>query len=122
MNYKRTVLQIEKLEAEREQTLMRLARLQGTLRSEVECDPEEGDPDLAEQEKALALVQGLERKLASIDLALRQAQQGTYGICERCGERIDPARLELVPETTLCIECKTIAEWGMRKKAVPVQI
>jgi DnaK suppressor protein len=58
----------------------------------------------------MALVQGLERKLASIDYALRQAQDGAYGICERCGEPIDPARLEAVPETTLCLKCKVIAE------------
>jgi len=32
---------------------------------------------------------------------LKQAEEGSYGICERCGEPIDPARLEIVPEA-LC--------------------
>jgi DnaK suppressor protein len=48
--------------------------------------------------------------LESIDNALRQAQDGRYGICERCGEPIDPARLEVVPEATLCVRCKTATE------------
>jgi len=122
MYHNRTASQIEKLQAERRQTLLKLARLQGTLRSEVESDPDEGDPDLVEQEKALALVQNLERKLASIDNALQQAQKGTYGICELCGEPIDPARLEAVPETTLCLKCKVNAEQRIRMRAIPVRI
>lgn len=110
MKQSRAALQIEKLKAEREQTLLKLARLHDALRSEVDPDAEEADPDLVEHEKTLALVHGLERKLASINYALRQMQRGTYGICERCGQPIDPARLEVVPETTLCLNCKMIAE------------
>ncbi len=71
-----------------------------------------------EHEKTVALVQGLEHKLASIDYALLQAQKGTYGICECCGELIDPARLEAVPETTLCLKCKQTAERGVPLRRV----
>ena len=73
-----------------------------------------------EQEKALALVQSWERKLASIEHALEQAQKGAYGHCESCGEPIDPARLEAVPETTLCLKCKMVDERRLRMRAVPV--
>jgi DnaK suppressor protein len=106
----RTALQMERLQKEREQTLVELGRLREALKSEVDPDADEGDPDLVEREKVMALVQRLERKLEAIDDALRQAQKGTYGICERCGEPIDPARLEIVPEATLCVKCKTIVE------------
>ncbi|GAB4538415.1 MAG: hypothetical protein Kow0063_26150 [Anaerolineae bacterium] len=106
----RNKLHIEKLEKERSQALLELERLRETLKTEVDPDADEGDPDLVEREKVMALVQGLERKIESIEYALRQAQEGAYGICERCGEAIDPARLEAVPETTLCVKCKAIVE------------
>jgi DnaK suppressor protein len=106
----KTKLQVEKLEAERVQVLEDLERLREALKSEVDPDADEGDPDLAEREKVLALVKGLERKLESIEHALRQAHEGKYGICEGCGELIDPARLEVVPEATLCVKCKSVVE------------
>ncbi len=107
---KKNDLHVKKLEEEREQALAELARLREALKSEVDPDADEGDPDLIEREKVMALVQGLERKLESIEYALRQAKEGTYGVCERCGEPIDPARLEAVPEATLCVSCKSIVE------------
>lgn len=103
-------LQVDKLKEEQAQALQELARLHEALRTEVDPDADEGDPDLVEREKVVALAQALERKLESIEYALRQAQEGTYGICERCGEPIDPARLEIVPEATLCVRCKSIVE------------
>jgi len=113
MTHDMTKLQVKKLEEEHEQALLDLERLLEALKSEVDPGADEGDPDLAEREKVFALVQGLERKLESIEYALRQAQAGKYGICERCGKQIDPARLEIVPEATLCVECKTLAEQGV---------
>ncbi len=103
-------LQEEKLTQERDQVLVDLERLREALKTEVDPDADEGDPDLVEREKVMALVQTLERRLELIEYALRQAQMGTYGTCERCGEPIDPARLEIVPEATLCVKCKSIVE------------
>lgn len=37
--------------------------------------------------------------------ALERQREGQYGICASCGRPIDPARLEAVPEATLCIDC-----------------
>jgi DnaK suppressor protein len=48
-----------------------------------------------------------ERKLiAKIRDALDRIEEGTFGICEECGEDISAERLEARPVTTLCIECK----------------
>ena len=107
-------LQIEQLQAEREHTLLQLARVRETLRSEIDPDTDDGASDLEEHENAIALIPGLERKLEAIDYALQRVQQGTYGICERCGEPIDPARLEIVPETTFCMACMVIVEREIR--------
>jgi DnaK suppressor protein len=100
-----------KLEKERAETLAELDRLREYLmRGEVDADAEEADPDLFEREKTLTLIRTLEDKLASVERALRLAEKGTYGICERCGEKIDRARLEALPHTTLCVKCKSQME------------
>lgn len=105
-----------KLQEERAETLAELDHLKEYLRGEVDADEEEADPDLYEREKTLALIRTLESKLESIEQALRLAEKGAYGICERCGEKIDPARLEALPHTTLCVRCKSQMERvaGMR--------
>jgi len=41
-----------------------------------------------------------------IDLALAKIDDGTYGVCEDCGEHIAFDRLEALPFATLCIGCK----------------
>jgi DnaK suppressor protein len=114
-------VQVKRLEREREQTIIELARLQEALRIEVDADADEADPDLVEREKVMALVHSMERKLHSIDHALRQAKTGGYGICERCAQPIAPERLEALPEATLCIECQTIAERQARVGATAIQ-
>lgn len=44
--------------------------------------------------------------LRQVEAALRELENGSYGICEQCGRSIDPARLEILPYATLCIECQ----------------
>lgn len=53
-----------------------------------------------------------ERLLHAIDAALARIQAGTYGFCVNCGAPIAPERLEAMPWTTLCIECKRKEERG----------
>jgi DnaK suppressor protein len=52
-----------------------------------------------------------DRKLINkIKAALERIDDGTYGICEECGEEISIPRLKARPVTTLCIECKNKQE------------
>jgi DnaK suppressor protein len=44
--------------------------------------------------------------LQAIEEALRRIEQGTYGVCRDCGERIADARLTAIPWTRSCITCK----------------
>ena len=47
------------------------------------------------------------RKLMhNIDEAIRKIGEGTYGICEECGEEIREKRLLVLPTATLCIDCQ----------------
>ena len=59
-----------------------------------------------EQAKDLALRQNAQQLLVQVTDALARFDQGTYGICEMCGEEIDPARLEALPYATLCLRCQ----------------
>lgn len=95
---------------EREEVLRELSYLREALKIEVDSDLDEGDPDLVEREKTVSLVQAMERRLESIEYAIEQAESGHYGVCERCGQPIDPERLEIFPEATLCVSCKQIVE------------
>jgi DnaK suppressor protein len=47
------------------------------------------------------------RKLMhDIDEAVRKIGEGTYGICEECGEEISEKRLLVLPTATLCVDCQ----------------
>jgi RNA polymerase-binding protein DksA len=41
----------------------------------------------------------------NVKKALGKMSKGDYGLCERCGAPIDPARLQAYPEATLCSDC-----------------
>lgn len=101
---------IVELERERKETRMELERLREALRYEPERADDEVDLDIYEREKTLALVHNLERKLEEIERAIASVETGRYGICESCGQPIDPARLEALPHTTLCVSCKAKQE------------
>lgn len=99
-----------KLLEERSRLLGELERLREALKTEVDVDAEEGDPDLIEREKNVALVSQLERKKDDVEAALRLIEKGKYGICERCGKEIPTERLEVRPDATLCVQCQTEVE------------
>ena len=57
-----------------------------------------------------------ERKLiVKIKEALDRIDDGSYGKCEECGEKISIERLKARPVTTLCIDCKSLQEAKERK-------
>lgn len=53
---------------------------------------------------------------AKIREALERIENGTYGICEECGQKISEKRLMARPVTTLCIDCKTAQEEEERRR------
>lgn len=59
-----------------------------------------------EREKDLGFRLYWEDRLAMIKGAQESIKKGTYGICEACGRKIDSERLEAVPYTNLCRDCK----------------
>jgi DnaK suppressor protein len=68
--------------------------------------------ETVDREIAYTLGEHDERLLTAIDQALARIDAGTYGRCESCGAQIGPERLEAMPWTTLCIDCKRKEERG----------
>lgn len=50
------------------------------------------------------------RELADVSAALRRIENGTYGVCEECGEPIAEARLRALPATPFCTACQAERE------------
>jgi DnaK suppressor protein len=48
--------------------------------------------------------------IKKIKKALQRIENGTFGICEKCGEDINIERIKVRPVTTQCIDCKTKEE------------
>jgi RNA polymerase-binding transcription factor DksA len=74
----------------------------------------EGDTLNVERDRLLLVAAEARAKVAEIDAALERVDAGTYGQCEACGKAIPHARLEVVPEATLCVGCKTGASLRRR--------
>ncbi len=85
-------------------------------------DEEENFPDptdrasLEANRNFILRIRDRERKLIlKIQETLERLDDGEYGICEMCGEKIGIDRLKARPVTTLCIDCKSSQEVEERK-------
>ena len=99
-----------KLLEERSQVADELNRLRELLQAEVDVEPDEGDAEIFEREKNSALIAVLDKRMEDIDAALKSMDAGSYGICNRCGKPIEPERLEVKPDATLCLKCQQEVE------------
>ena len=59
-----------------------------------------------ERDAEMSLVHNAREMLFQIEHALRRTADGTYGICESCGNAIGKQRLLAFPRATLCVTCK----------------
>ena len=57
-----------------------------------------------------SLEENSEHVLRAIDGALQRITEGTFGICESCGQPISEERLEAIPYATQCIDCRRKGE------------
>lgn len=74
----------------------------------------EGGAQATEQERNLTIAGDLRGMLNQINEALERMENGTFGICQRCGKPINPERLEAFPYVAYCIDCQAIIEREQR--------
>jgi len=66
----------------------------------------EGATEAFEMEKRMALGKKLTDSLAEVEHAIKKYEAGIYDICDICGNTIELARLEALPQASLCLQCK----------------
>lgn len=105
---------IGRLAAEAAATRSRLAGLEADFAGVVAASSDsnaddEHDPEGAtiafERSQIGALVQQVREHVSEIDLAIERLNDGTYGVCQVCGEPIAQGRLEARPVARTCIAC-----------------
>ena len=79
---------------------------QSDLSGEVSFDEENADAGTFtfERERDLSIENNVRDLLGKIDRALVRMDEGTYGICSRCGKPIEKARLRALPYVDLCLK------------------
>ena len=102
-----------RLQTEQERLVRELEQLKASVRPAGER--REGSPfgkreeeatEAAELETRLELEKRIRDQLAAVEHALAKFEEGSYGLCDSCGKPIDPARLEALPQASLCLDCK----------------
>lgn len=74
-----------------------------------------------EREKDLGLKDNTFTLLKQVDDALEKIESGSYGVCQKCGNRISEERLEVVPYTSFCEKCKKIEEELVGSRERPIE-
>jgi DnaK suppressor protein len=82
------------------------AASQSELSGEVSFDEENADAGTFtfERERDLSIENNVRDLMRKIERALARMDEGTYGICSRCGKPIEKARLKVLPYVDLCIK------------------
>ena len=107
----------DELEAEKARAVADLeiaeSDLQGLMRDAGEGagdDQADAGASIFGREYEMSLAANSREKLEQIEHALERLDNGTYGICESCGNPIGKMRLQAAPRATLCLACKTKQE------------
>ncbi|MCL2140135.1 MAG: TraR/DksA C4-type zinc finger protein [Dehalococcoidia bacterium] len=64
---------------------------------------EEEATETADLENMIAQEKRLVDQLVNIETSLKKFENGTFGICEKCGQSIESVRMEAMPTARLCI-------------------
>lgn len=115
-----------RLETERKRLMGELEQLKASVRpldERREGSPfgkrEEEATEALELEKRLSLEKRIRDSLVEVEHALSKFEHETYGLCDGCGQPIDPARLEALPQANLCLSCKANQAKNAKGKLPP---
>ena len=93
------------LKARLSELIGRVAQIDKELHKQLSANLEEQAIDLEDRGALEALENSEVHEIRQIHGALKRIAEGTYGVCTKCGEDIDPKRLKALPTATRCISC-----------------
>jgi len=67
---------------------------------------EDNATEVQDYTKNLSLERDLQKELRGIEEALVKMENGTYGVCNYCGQEIELERLKIRPASNSCVSCK----------------
>jgi len=97
--------ELETLKADLEARLNRYHAHQHREDGPLEKDFEEQATQTQNDEVVDSLENEAREELAQVSHALQRIEEGAGDECETCGEAIDPRRLQVLPYTTVCVNC-----------------
>jgi RNA polymerase-binding protein DksA len=83
------------------------AKVDRELHKPLPADSEEQAIELENQEALEVIERSEATEIRQIEAALQRISEGTYGTCAKCGEPIDPRRLNALLTAATCISCST---------------
>ncbi|HQH74272.1 MAG TPA: TraR/DksA C4-type zinc finger protein [bacterium] len=105
------ILEIKtKLEKERNGLLQGMGNKQPVDDSGAHGDLVDLSTNYSEHETRLGMAEHERNRLAELTTALQKIEEGTYGICSKCGQEIPEARLNAMPTAKLCLVCQSKQE------------
>lgn len=107
----------DKLKSQRDEAndLLKQMERNQTIKSNVEMSaelsfydnhPADSASSIYDKERGMAFQKNEEVIVKKIDNALKNIENGTYGVCKKCGRKIDRERLEYIPYAEYCIDCQ----------------
>ncbi len=103
----------QEMKADLEQQLAalhgRLAGIKKDASHEYPGDSAEQAQERENDEVVDAIGNETTQSIRAIEAALNRLENGSYGVCESCGEQIGKARLKAIPEAIYCIDCSSQA-------------
>ena len=100
------------LEEQRENLLAFVDKKQSSINGDDLSNPDNADRAMTSRDhnREMLIMGHIKGQLDDIGQALKRLEIGTYGVCAACGENIQPARLEIIPTASLCVECQRIQD------------
>lgn len=89
----------------------------GQISSQYDIPQDLGEKSILDElsDAGLRIADIRREQLTQLDEAQKRVENGTYGVCEECGESIGIDRLKVVPFTPYCVNCQTAKETATKK-------
>ncbi|MGI0116847.1 TraR/DksA family transcriptional regulator [Zooshikella sp. RANM57] len=95
----------QRLKTREKELVQRIERIKQNMQKSANKDWSEQAQERENDEVMEALGHEAVQELRQVKQAIQRIEEDEYGICERCGQTIPEARLEVMPYTARCIRC-----------------